>query len=168
MAAAGVPGIPRPSIAPPRRGRERFLVVRLAGKEFALEASRILATMQMRTLELRPFDGPPGWNVQVELEGRRLPIYCPNLAAGVAVRPVGPRTCLLLIGAPETPDKPGCGLQVDSVSRYEELLPMRVRGNALEGRFVRLGCKWRPVLNLNAIAGYWANLAGMDLKPTTS
>ncbi len=143
-------------------------MVRLAGKEFGLEAARILATMQMRGLDLQPFEGPPGWTQQVELAGRKLPVYSPNLAAGVAIRPMGPRTCLLVIGAAEDGGEPVCGLQADSVSRYEELPPLRVRGNAAEGRFVRLGYKWRPVLNLAEIAGYWKAREDKQRRPTMS
>lgn len=168
MAAAGATTAPRDPSPPLKRGRERFLIVRLAGREFAIEALRILATMQMRTLDLHPLEGAPGWKYVVELQGRLAPVYCPNQAMGVPERPIGPRTCLVLIGGEGGDQEPEFGLQVDSVSRYEELSAARVRHLAGEGRSVRLGHKWRPVVPVKAIGAYWAERGWSERSPTTS
>ncbi|NWF84293.1 MAG: chemotaxis protein CheW [Bryobacteraceae bacterium] len=168
MAAAGATTAQRDLSPPLRRGRERFLIVRLAGKEFAIEAIRILAAMQMRTLRLQPLEWAPGWKHFVELQGRLAPVYCPNQAMGVPERPIGPRTCLVLIGSENGAQEPEFALQVDSVSRYEELSAARVRHQAGEGRSIRLGHKWRPVLPLKAIARYWAERGWSERSPTTS
>lgn len=167
MAAAGATTAHRDPSPPPKRGRERFLIVRLAGKEFAIEAFWILATMQMRTLDLHPLEAP-GWRYVVELQGRLAPVYCPNQAMGVPDRPIGPRTCLVLFGNADGDQEPEFGVQVDSVSRYEELKAARVRHQTGEGRSVRLGHKWRPVLPVKAIAGYWAERGWSERSPTTS
>lgn len=168
MAAAGLTTARRDPSPPLKRGRERFLIVRLAGKEFAIEAFWIFATMQMRTLDLHPLEGAPGWKYVVELQGRLAPVYCPNQAMGVPERPIGPRTCLVLIGGEDGAPEPEFALQVDSVSRYEELSAARVRHQTGEGRSVRLGHRWRPVLPVKAIAGYWAERGWRERRPTTS
>jgi len=136
----------------PRRGRERFLIVRLAGKEFALQASRICGIMQMRGLPVQAIQGPKGWNHSVHLHGRRLPVYSHNSAAGVPDRLISARTCLLLIDLDADPGQPFFAFQADSVSRFEELPLASIRGNCADGRRVRLCEKWRPVIDLNVIA----------------
>lgn len=153
--SAGAAHLAAAHLVAARRGRERFLVVRLAGKEFALETPLILGMMQMRGLPMDEIDGPPGWRWRVTLHGQPLPVYTPNRKAGVAERPVSARTCLLLVGSVEEPGNACFGLQVDSISRYEELGPGSIRGTRKEGRKVRLSQKWRPVLDLAAICLEW-------------
>ncbi len=156
MVATGVPIskiASTPARQSPRPGRERFLIVRLAGKEFALQARLVCGMMQMRGLPVEDFGGPAGWGHQVELHGCRLPVFTPNRAAGVCSRPVSARTCLLLIESDKDPGHPGFAVQVDSVSRFEDIPIAWVRGNATDGRRVRLGEKWRPVISLSDLAG---------------
>jgi hypothetical protein len=113
--------------------------------------------MQMRGLPVHDLHGPRGWKLKVDLHGSRFPVYSPNSVAGVPDRPVSARTCLLLIDLDAEPGQPFFALQADSVSRFEELPHTSIRGDWTHGRRVRLGEKWRPVIDLNAIAaGFYA------------
>ncbi len=131
--------------------RQRYLVVRLAGKEFALEAWTVLGLMEMRGLEVQECMGPPGWRGLVKWQGKLLPVYWPNRRLGLAERPRAARACLVLLGGKEKAGDVSWAMRVDSVSRYEDLARVHVR----EGRQVRLGGKWRPVLEVDRIWREW-------------
>jgi len=136
-------------IHPPRG--ERFLVVRLAGREFAVEAGAVAAVMQSPRLDITPAAGPPGWSGLLQWQGRLLPVFWPNHQLGLPARPTTARTCILLLTAPQQADEPAWAMRVDSVSRYEVV----ARGYVRPGAQVRLGGKWRPILNVNTIWRDW-------------
>ena len=124
---------------------QRFLVVRVAGQEFALPASRIRAMAQALGLVLTPLDGLGPIRYVVPIDGTPVYVIVPNAALGLPERPISCRTCLLLIeGRAEA-------ILVDSVSRFEDVSPACIRPPSR----VRIGQKWRTVLdpdNLGAIA----------------
>ncbi len=142
---------------------KRFLVVRLAGREFAIPAARICGMLQMRGLQMEPAQGLGSARYLASLHGRALPVYIPNQSLGLADRPVSARSCLLLIRGKAAPT-PGCttdahaadcALVVDSISRLEDLPPNLCRP-ALNGQgagttHVRLGEKWREVLDVEKL-----------------
>lgn len=116
---------------------QRFLIVRVAGQEFALPASRIRAMMQARGLVLTPLEGRDPLRYLVPVDGTTVSVVVPNAALGLPDRPISGRTCLLLID-----DRPEA-LLVDSVSHFEEVSPACIRPPSR----VRLGEKWRTVLD---------------------
>lgn len=123
----------------------RFLVVRVGGQEFALPASRVRGMVRALGLTLTPSE--PGGRMQavVWIDGVEVTVMAPHAALGFPDRPISNRSCLLLID--ERPE----ALLVDSVSRFVDVSPVCVRPPSR----VRLGWKWRTVLNpdeLRAIA----------------
>ena len=116
---------------------QRFLVVRVAGQEFALPASRIRAMTQALGLVLTPLEGRGPLRYFVRIDGTTVSVIVPNAALGLPERPITCRTCLLLI------DERAEAILVDSVSRFEELSPACIRSPSR----VRLGHKWRTVLD---------------------
>lgn len=153
----------------------RYLVVRLAGREFAVPASRICGMVQMRGLEVQELAGFGAMRYLASLHGRALPVFVPNGVLGVEDRPVSARSCLVLIrggaqsgaAGEEQPDagRAHCAMLVDSISRLEEI-PAEFR-RSLEGvsdggkswtgekawsrEKVRLGEKWRDVIDVDLI-----------------
>lgn len=127
---------------------ERFLVVRLAGQEYAIPSTRVCGMVRTRGMELYRVDGRGALRYVTKLHGRTMPIYVPHRALGLAERAISARSCLLLIrGVPAAADAE-FALAVDSVSRLEVLPPALVQPAA--GR-VRLGDKWKSVLDLEAV-----------------
>lgn len=126
---------------------ERYLVVRLAGQEYAVPSQRICGMLQMRGLDLHRVEGGGALRYTTSLHGRRLPIYSPNQALGLKECDISARTCLLLIREEEHGDA-DFALAVDSISRIEDLPPAQVRAAAGQ---VRLGDKWRSVLDIEAV-----------------
>lgn len=116
---------------------QRFLVVRVAGQEYALPASRIRAMTQAMGLALTPVSGLEPLRYVVQIDGAGISVIVPNAALGLPERPISCRTCLLLID--ERPE----ALLVDSVSRFEDVRPEDMRPPSR----VRLGNKWRTVLD---------------------
>ncbi|MBI4893213.1 MAG: chemotaxis protein CheW [Acidobacteria bacterium] len=151
---------------------KRFLVVRLAGREFAIPAARICGMMQMRGLQMEPAQGLGAARYLASLHGRALPVYIPNQSLGLADRPVSARSCLLLIRGKASPSQgfdtdahaADCALVVDSISRLEDLPPNHCRpaadGHGSGTSHVRLGEKWREVLDVE-------QLLQQPLNPTT-
>ncbi len=131
---------------------ERFLVVRLAGQEYAIPSGRVCGMVQTRGVELQRVDGRGALRYVTSLHGRTVPILVPNRVLGLAERAISARSCLLLIrqedADPETAQEADFALAVDSVSRLEILPPAAVRASA---GLVRLGDKWRTVLDLEAL-----------------
>jgi len=134
----------------------RFLVVRLAGREYAIPASRICGMVQMRGLEMQPIEGFGEVRYLANLHGRTLPVYVPNRILGLEEQPVSSRSCLLLIrgeraeGVREALDADAAdsALVVDSVSRLAEVPAAFHRTS---GGQVRLGEKWRDVLDVDLL-----------------
>lgn len=115
----------------------RFLVVRVAGQEFALPASRVRGMAQVSGLMLTPLEGCDPLRYAVRFDGAVVSVLVPNAALGLPERPISSRSCLLLID--ERPE----AILVDSVSRFEEVTPACIRPPSR----VRLGHKWRTVLD---------------------
>lgn len=115
----------------------RFLIVRVAGHEFALPASRVRAMTQALGLALTPLDGRDPLRYMVHINGTTVSVVVPNAALGLPERPISGRTCLLLI------DQRQEAILVDSVSRFEEVGAECLRPPAR----IRLGQKWRTVLD---------------------
>jgi chemotaxis signal transduction protein len=123
----------------------RFLVVRVAGREFALPAARVRGMTKASGLVLTPLEGRDPLRYAVRIDGTAVSVFVPNTALGLPERPVTCRSCLLLI------DERAEAILVDSVSRFEDVTPACIRPPSR----VRLGHKWRTVLDpdqLRAIA----------------
>ncbi|MGC4054336.1 MAG: chemotaxis protein CheW [Paludibaculum sp.] len=127
---------------------ERFLVVRLAGQEFAIPSNRICGMVQTRGMELRQVAGCGALRYWTKLHGRSMPVYAPHRALGLADRQITARSCLLLIRERPTAAEAEYALAVDSVSRLEVLPPASVRADTGQ---VRLGDKWKLVLDLDTV-----------------
>lgn len=140
----------------------RFLVVRLAGREFAVPAWRVCGMMQMRGLPVEPMEGLGAMRYLATVHGKALPVFVPNGALGLEDRPVPARSCLLLIrgGSAAGGDEldaaaAQCALVVDSISRLEEIPPASCRPTGQAARpdpqQVRLGEKWREVIDVDQV-----------------
>ena len=130
-----------------RSRHERFLVVRLAGQEFAVPANRVCGMLQMRGLDARPVENEGSLRYLAEVHGKSIPVLVPHARLGLKERPVSARSCVLLIRAEEEPHEARCGLMVDSISRMEDISQAQQRPSGQ----IRLGDKWREVLNLDAL-----------------
>lgn len=126
----------------------RFIIVRLAGRDFAIPASRVCGMVLRNTACLCA--GEPGGPLRyaLRLESRSIPVLLPHALLGLEERAASSRACLLLIRDPAGHDAPppagaGFAVAVDSVSRLEEIPPSFYRP---PGR-VRLGEAWRDVLD---------------------
>lgn len=143
----------------------RFIVVRLAGREFAVPAWRVCGMMQLRGLHVEPMEGLGAVRYLATVHGKALPVYVPNGVLGLEDRPVSARSCLLLIrgGAGTGAEALAagdaqCALVVDSISRLEEIPPASCRpaGPAVQPnpQQVRLGEKWREVIDIDQVCLY--------------
>lgn len=156
---------------------KRFLVVRLAGREYAVAASRICGMLQMRGLEMQPVDGFGALRYLASLHGRTLPVYVANERLGLKPQPVSARSCLLLVREGGSEPAQGeldaaaahCALVVDSISRLEDL-PQSCQKPPSQ---VRLGEKWREVLDIDLLCAPASPVAVLqaaayaDRSPTT-
>lgn len=139
----------------------RFLVVRLAGREYAVPAGRVCGMMQMRGLHIEPMEGLGAMRYLATVHGKALPVYVPNGVLGLEDRPVSARSCLLLIrgaavqGGDFDAEDAQCAMVVDSISRLEEIQPAFCRPSdrsaPLDTRQVRLGEKWREVIDVDHV-----------------
>lgn len=131
----------------------RYLVLRLAGREYAIHACRVHGMMQARGLLLKPAAGSPARPWAARVAGRDLPVVQPHGALRLRPRPVSARSCLVLIGGPG--DGPEFALLADSVSRLERVAAHCTRP-VEDGEFaraqIRLGDKWRDVLDVDKLA----------------
>mgnify|MGYP000076625437 CR=1 FL=1 len=126
----------------------RFIIVRLAGRDFAVPAARICGMLLRNTATLRPGQPAGPLRYSLELQSRSVPVLVPHALLGLEERSPSSRACLLLIrDASRQPAPPPAdaafALAVDSVSRLEEIPPSLYRA---PGR-VRLGEAWRDVLD---------------------
>jgi chemotaxis signal transduction protein len=140
----------------------RFLVVRLAGREFAVPAWRVCGMMQMRGLHVEPMEGFGAMRYLATVHGKALPVYVPNGVLGLEDRPVSARSCLLLIRGASTASvdhldaaDAQCALVVDPISRLEEIPHSSCRPAEKAAHpdpsQVRLGEKWREVIDLDSV-----------------
>lgn len=131
----------------------RYLVLRLAGREYAIHACRVQGMIQARGLELKPAAGSPARPWAARVGGRDVPVVRPHGALRLRARAVSARSCLVLIGGPD--EGPEFALLADSVSRMERVAAHRTRP-AEDSEFtlaqIRLGGKWRDVLDVDKLA----------------
>lgn len=126
----------------------RFVIVRIAGREFAIPAARLCGMMLLNTATLRQQQPHGPLRFALQLEPRSIPVLEPHALLGLEPRLPSSRSCLLLVrdsarAAPAPPADAAFALAVDSVSRFEEIPPSLYRA---PGR-IRLGDSWRDVLD---------------------
>lgn len=139
------------AIARPRSAE--FLVIRLAGREYAIEASAVTGMVEMRSVDVQPAEPERPWRRSALIRGRTLPVVSAHTLLGLKERPTTARSCLVLISSHGR--HPNFALIADSVSRIETVRPADWRGEALcewVQSQVRLGEKWRGVLDLRYLA----------------
>lgn len=131
----------------------RYLVLRLAGREYAIRACRVQGMMQARGTQLKPVSGLPARPWAARVAGRELPVVLPHGALRLRARPVSARSCLVLIAGPD--DEPAFALLADSISRLERVAAhctRPVEGGEFTIAQIRLGDKWRDVLDVDKLA----------------
>jgi chemotaxis signal transduction protein len=134
----------------PRISDQRYLIVRLAGQEFALPVESLRGMTQMRGLDAQPIEGRGALRFVATWHGRGIPVFMPHVKLQLMERPVSARTCMLLVGR-DGDQEPSCAVLVDSVSRMEEI-PANRRRTAPDGKqHIWVGGKWRAVLDVNAL-----------------
>lgn len=126
----------------------RFVIVRLAGRDFAIPAACLCGMMLLKTASLRQQHPRGPLRFLLELESRSIPVLTPHTLLGLEERPPSARSCLLLVrdsARPAAPPPAGAAfaLAVDSVSRLEDIPPSLYRA---PGR-IRLGGAWRSVID---------------------
>lgn len=126
----------------------RFVIVRLAGRDFAIPAACLCGMMLLKTASLHQQHPRGPLRFSLQLESRSVPVLAPHTLLGLEERPPSARSCLLLVRDPLRPAAPppsgaAFALAVDSVSRLEDIPPSLYRA---PGR-VRLGDAWRDVLD---------------------
>ncbi|MCS7042641.1 MAG: chemotaxis protein CheW [Bryobacteraceae bacterium] len=129
----------------------RFVIVRLAGRDYGVPAARVCGMMLLRTADLEPAPDNAVAQSYVRLDGRSVPVVEPHGLLGLEPRRAAARSCLLLIrdGARHEapPADAAFALAVDSISRIEEVPAAFYRP---PGR-IRLGESWREVLDLDQL-----------------
>jgi chemotaxis signal transduction protein len=134
-----------------------FLVVRIDGQEYAVEAGRLVGMLQARNLDLKPFVPGSATRWMARVHGRALPVVVPHQLLSRKEHPLTARSCLLLVGQGEQKDPTAAqfALLADSVSRYEavpeDLLRAAIPTDYSSAQ-IRLGEKWRDVLDLDRLA----------------
>ncbi|MBE7544321.1 MAG: chemotaxis protein CheW [Bryobacteraceae bacterium] len=124
-----------------------YLVIRLAGREFALDATQVQGMVQARGIDLLSRPG------SVHLLGFTIRVVEPHEALRLPAPAVTARSCLVLVGELGAP--PRFALLVDSVSRIERIPAHLTRlepSNHFALAQIRLGEKWRDVLDLEKLA----------------
>jgi chemotaxis signal transduction protein len=132
-----------------------LLIVRLAGREYALEAGSVRGAMQLRGQSLQPVRSRGPFRHVVSKDSRVLAVATPHARLGLRERPVTARTALVIIERPAAEaGAVSYAVLVDSVSRMERVREVDFRREAWAdwaGASVRLSGKWRPVLDLDAV-----------------
>lgn len=134
-----------------------FLVVRIDGQEYAVAADRLVGMLQARNLDLKPFVAGAAARWVARVHGRALPVVVPHKLLSRKEHPISARSCLLLVGGGERKDPTAAqfALLADSVSRYEvvpeDLYRATVPTDYSQSQ-IRLGEKWRDVLDLDRLA----------------
>jgi chemotaxis signal transduction protein len=126
-----------------RRAGGRFLVVRLAGREFAVPAGRVRGTIRAAGLALEPVEGRGRLRYLLGAEGATLPVFVLNSSLGVREQRLTSRSCVVLMA--------GGALLVDSISRVQDAPGTALRMEGGRPTHVRLGDKWREVIDLDGL-----------------
>ncbi len=140
-------------MTPQRAGQ--YLVVRLNGREYALPADNVRGMVELRGAALRTISAGADGQSAAIIEGRSLPVIPVHALLGLRERPVSARTCLVLIAHPVEALQPRFAFVADSISRLERIQSRHWRGEPGEEWMVakiRLGEKWRGVLDLGRLA----------------
>lgn len=132
----------------------RYLLVRLAGHEYGVVASRVAAMQKALTVKTSVVKDSGGIRRFTMLHGRRLPVVSPHALLGLKERPLTTRSCLLfIVGAPDQQlETSRFALLVDSVSRIENLFAPEVKRTAASAwaeAQIRIVDKWRDVLHVD-------------------
>jgi len=128
-------------------GSTRFLIVRVAGEEYALPGAQVRGMVQARGLTLEEVEGRGALRYLVQMHGRLVPVYLAHSLLGLRGRTISARSAIVLLGDSDSASgAPACALLVDSISRMEMIALTAQRADE-ERSEVRLGEKWRAVLN---------------------
>lgn len=90
-------------------------------------------------------DGQP----LARVDGRVMPLIPVHKLVGLRDRPVGARSCLVLLAHPESAVLPSLAIVADSISRIERIRKEDWRSDDTQpwiAALVKLGEKWRGVL----------------------
>jgi chemotaxis signal transduction protein len=125
------------------------------GREYALPAAAVRGMVELRGAESRVLGQGTGGERLATVEGRTLPLVELHALLGLRQKPVSARTCLILAAHPVDAIRPAFAFIADSISRIERVAGRNCRaesiGEWLDAQ-VRLGEKWRGVLNLARMA----------------
>ena len=147
----------KPARAEPK---ERWLIVRLAGVEFALPAEPVREMMQLRGLPLTSMAPCGLFRFKTRLNATWLPVGLPHEPLRLRARPVNARSCLLVVERAAPHAFPlRYGIIIDSVSRDEQFARCELQTRHPEtgrpfplalGR-LRWNEKWHLALDLEAL-----------------
>lgn len=132
-----------------RNGAGRYLVVRLAGREYAIPAASVRGMVQLRGAESTLIGAGADGQKLARVEGRVMPLIAIHQLLKLRTPPVGARSCLVLLAHPESSILPSMAIVADSVSRIERVRKEDWRMDDSQqwiSAQVRLGEKWRGVL----------------------
>jgi chemotaxis signal transduction protein len=132
-----------------RNGAGNYLIIRLAGREFAVPAASVRGMVALRGAETGVLASGADGQPMARVEGRVMPLIPVHELLGLRARPVGARSCLVLLAHPESAILPSFAIIADSVSRVERVKKDDWRIDDTQqwiAAQVRLGEKWRGVL----------------------
>ena len=138
-----------------RQRAGQYLVVRLNGREYALPANAVRGMVELRGAAPGTLcAGADGQRAAI-IQGRSLPVIPVHQLLGLRERPITARSCLVLIAHPVEELQPRFAFVADSISRVERIQLRNWRGEPGEDWMaaqIRLGEKWRGVLDLDRLA----------------
>jgi len=133
----------------------QYLVVRLNGREYALPAAAVRGMVELRGAALGMISAGADGQRAAIIQGRSIPVLPVHELLGLRERPMSARSCLVLVAHPVEALQPGFAFVADSISRLERIQLRNWRGEPGEEwtvAQVRLGEKWRGVLDLERLA----------------
>lgn len=138
-----------------RQRAGQYLVVRLNGREYALPAEAVRGMVELRGAAPELLGAGADGQRAAIIQGRSLPVIPVHELLGLRERPISARSCLVLIAHPAEALQPRFAFVADSISRLERIQMRNWRGEP-GGQWtvaqVRLGEKWRGVLDLDRMA----------------
>ncbi|MBA3975163.1 MAG: hypothetical protein C0504_13220 [Candidatus Solibacter sp.] len=132
-----------------RSGAGNYLVVRLAGREFAIPSAAVRAMVALRGAEAGMMTMGADGQMLARVEGRVMPLVSVHQLLGLRTSPVGARSCLVLLAHPDSAILPSFAIIADSISRIERIRKEDWRVDDSQqwiAAQVKLGEKWRGVL----------------------